>query len=128
MKAVFLDRDGVINQYPGHFKYVTRWEDFHFLPGVASSLERLTAFGFKIFIISNQAGVGKGLYSKQTLDLITDSMLKGLGKDVKIEGVFYCTHLPDDDCSYLDRVADLIVDLEFLSVKVTGTQTNFSLD
>ena len=99
MKAVFLDRDGVINEFPGYFKYVTSWDDFHFLPNVAQSLKKLTANGFKIFIISNQAGVGKGLYTKQTLDLITNNMLKGLGAEVKIEGVYYCTHISDEGCN-----------------------------
>lgn len=57
MKIVFLDRDGVINEYPGDKEYVKSWPEFHFLPGVNSALKILSAKGYKLFIISNQAGV-----------------------------------------------------------------------
>lgn len=99
MKAVFLDRDGVINAYPGDRNYVTTWDEFKFLPGVKSSLVKLTKAGFKLFIISNQAGVGKGLFPQENLDLITMNMLKGLSPEVLIEGVYYCTHRLDENCA-----------------------------
>ena len=99
MKVIFLDRDGVINKYPGDFQYVKTWEEFKFLPRVKASLKRLSHAGFKIFVISNQAGVSKGIYSKRTLDLITEKMLKSLGCGVKISGVYYCTHQQDENCN-----------------------------
>jgi len=99
LKVVFLDRDGVINRYPGDSDYVKSWSEFHFLPKVKLALKRLSDSGFKFFIISNQAGVSKGLYSKEKLDLITKNMLKELGKDIKIAGVYYCTHQEKDNCS-----------------------------
>ena len=100
VKAVFLDRDGVINAYPGDLKYVTTWQDFHFLPGVKEALSKLTDSGYKIFIISNQAGVSKGVYTQETLDLITQNMLAELGKyGIEISGVYYCIHKPEDNCS-----------------------------
>jgi histidinol-phosphate phosphatase family protein len=99
VKAVFLDRDGVINEYPGDLKYVTGWEDFHFLPGAKEALRKLSDKGYKIFIISNQAGVSKGIYSKETLDLITRNMLAELNKySVEISGVYYCIHRTEDNC------------------------------
>jgi len=98
MKAVFLDRDGVINRYPGDTKYVKSWEEFHLLPHVKSSLKRLNEDGVRIFIISNQAGVAKGVYSRQALDEITANMLKKLNP-AHIEGVYYCTHRNEDNCS-----------------------------
>lgn len=98
MKVIFLDRDGVINRYPGDCDYVKSWEEFHFLPGVKTSLKRLTASGFKLFIISNQAGVSKGLFSQGALDLITANMLKGLGRGINFSGIYYCTHRSEDNC------------------------------
>lgn len=99
MKAIFLDRDGVINKYPGDFKYVTCWEEFYFLPDIKPALKKLNDHGFTLFIISNQAGVSKGIYSKETLDLITKNMLKELSDNkIDIAGVYYCTHLPQDNC------------------------------
>ncbi len=100
MKVVFLDRDGVINKYPGDFQYITRWEDFSFLPHVKEALKKLNEAGFKIFVISNQAGVSKGVYSRENLDLITENMLKELKKDnVIISDVYYCIHRPEDNCN-----------------------------
>lgn len=99
MRIVFLDRDGVINAYPGDTKYVTKWEEFHFLPGVNGALKKLNDKDFKIFIISNQAGVSKGIYSQGDLNLITKNMLKELeGHNIQICGVYYCTHKDEDEC------------------------------
>ena len=98
MKVIFLDRDGVINRYPGDSEYVKSWSEFHFLPKVKQGLKKLNEHGFKIFIISNQAGVSKGIYTQDSLDLITKNMLKELGRDIKIEGVYYCTHRKEDNC------------------------------
>jgi len=100
VKAVFLDRDGVINEYPGDREYVTGWDGFRFLPGAGEAVKNLSAAGYRIFIISNQAGVSKGVYSRDALDTITGNMLKELNKDGKhISGVYYCTHLPEENCS-----------------------------
>jgi len=100
MKIVFLDRDGVINQYPGDTKYVASWAEFHFLRGTKEALLRLTQAGYKIFIVSNQAGVAKGIYSKETLDEITRKMLRELGASgVKICSIYYCIHRDEDNCS-----------------------------
>ena len=75
MKVVFLDRDGVINEFPGNGLYVTKVKDFHFIPGSMEALKVLTDAGYDIFVISNQAGVGKGVYSRRKLDLITARLL-----------------------------------------------------
>ena len=100
LKVVFLDRDGVINKYPGDTRYVTCWQEFFFLPNTKSAIRKLTKAGYKIFIISNQAGVAKGIYSKQRLDEITSNMLKELNESGgKINGVYYCIHRDEDNCS-----------------------------
>ena len=99
MKAIFLDRDGVINRYPGDKEYVTAWKDFKFLPGVKSAIARLHRNRFHIFVISNQAGVGRGLYSKKSLDLITANMQKAIAlSGGKIDAAYYCTHTKEDNC------------------------------
>lgn len=100
MKVIFLDRDGVINRYPGDTKYVTEWKEFRFLPRAKIALARLYKNGFKVFVISNQAGVGKGIFSQKSLDFITRKMLRAVEKSQgKIEGVYYCTHRQEDSCS-----------------------------
>jgi len=100
MNVVFLDRDGVINKYPGDREYVTSWEEFRFLPGVKQALRKLSTAGYKIFVISNQAGVIKGVYSQQALDEITQNMMKELtNSNAGLEAVYYCIHRDEDNCN-----------------------------
>jgi len=100
MKVVFLDRDGVINEFPGNGLYVTKVKDFHFLPRALQALRRLTEAGYHVFVISNQAGVGKGVFSRTKLDSITAAMLKGVeAAGAKIDGVYYCTCKSSDACN-----------------------------
>lgn len=100
MKAVFLDRDGVINQDPGGSEYVRSWHEFKFLPAVKPALKKLNDSGYALFIISNQAGIAKGLFSRKELDEITLNMLKEFGDyHIRISGVYYCTHRTEDNCS-----------------------------
>jgi D,D-heptose 1,7-bisphosphate phosphatase len=99
MKVVFLNRDGVINEYPGDYQYVKSWKEFKFIPGSIEAIRKFNSKGFKLFVISNQAGVAKGLYSKKTLDAITKKMLNVLKKNnAYIDGVYYCTHKEEDNC------------------------------
>jgi len=99
MRVIFLDRDGVINRYPGDKEYVKSWEEFQFLPRVRPALKKLALAGFKLYIVSNQAGVGKKVYSRAALDEITRKMLQDLKQyGVEISGVGYCTHRPEEEC------------------------------
>jgi len=120
MRAVFLDRDGVINEYPGDADYVKSWEEFRFLPAAKLGLKKLSDRGIAIFVISNQAGVSKGIYSQQILDLITNNMLRQLrdyGAD--INGVFYCIHRNEDKCCCRKPKTGLI-DMAIAKLKKEG--------
>ncbi|MFA6357115.1 MAG: HAD-IIIA family hydrolase [Candidatus Omnitrophota bacterium] len=100
MKAVFLDRDGVINKYPGDRLYVTSLKKFRFLPRAKKAIALLNSKGFKIFVASNQAGVGKGTYSQKTLDAITAKMLLEIKQSGgRIDKVYYCTHRKEALCA-----------------------------
>ncbi|MDD5692696.1 MAG: D-glycero-beta-D-manno-heptose 1,7-bisphosphate 7-phosphatase [Candidatus Omnitrophica bacterium] len=100
MKFVFLDRDGVINKYPGDRYYVTSLKKFRFLPNAKKAIALLSRKGFKIFVASNQAGVGRGIYAQRTLDAITARMLKEIeSAGGRITKVYYCTHHKDAGCS-----------------------------
>jgi len=100
MKAIFLDRDGVINRYPGDRLYVASLNKFRLLPGAKRAIALLSKKGFKIFIASNQGGVGKGIYSQKTLDAITARMYKSIEEaGGKIHKAYYCTHRRETGCS-----------------------------
>lgn len=99
MKAIFLDRDGVINRDPGFGDYIKSWEEFEFMPGAIDAIKLLNKHGYEIFVISNQAGVAKGLFSQKALDEITANMLKEIeAKGGKIRAISYCTHASDAGC------------------------------
>jgi D-glycero-D-manno-heptose 1,7-bisphosphate phosphatase len=99
MKVVFLDRDGVVNKYPGDGDYVKNVREFKLIPGALEGIRKLNDKGFKVFIVSNQAGVAKGIYSKRELDKITHTMLNTFKKNkAYVDGVFYCIHTNEDNC------------------------------
>jgi D-glycero-D-manno-heptose 1,7-bisphosphate phosphatase len=98
-KIVFLDRDGVVNVNPVYRDYVKSPSEFKFLPGSRKAIKLLNQAGFKVIIISNQTGVGKGLYSKENLKKITDKMLRGLkASNAALDKICYCIHHPDSNC------------------------------
>ena len=93
MKAVFLDRDGVINVDKG---YVHRIEDFEFYPNVFKALKKLQGAGYKLFIVTNQAGIALGYYTEEDFLKLNKFMLKEFEKEgIKIEKVYYCPHRED---------------------------------
>jgi len=103
MKAVFIDRDGVINKDPGGWtkhSYVTKWREFEFLPRALEALKKLNNKGIKAILISNQAGVNKGYFSKKELDEVTAKMLLEIRRNNgNIEDVYYCVHKEEDNCN-----------------------------
>jgi len=96
--GILLDRDGVINyQIPGG--YVTDWARFRFVRGIKRVLAQLSRMGFPLIVVSNQAGVGKGLISSEALAEISRRFAESLGSSgARINAVYYCTHLQEKGC------------------------------
>lgn len=93
-KAVFLDRDGVIND--GTLYYTYRPTDFKLNPGVTDGLRLLQNAGYKLIVVTNQGGVAKGEYSETDIAATHTYMLKLLADaKVHIDGVYYCSHHSD---------------------------------
>jgi D-glycero-D-manno-heptose 1,7-bisphosphate phosphatase len=97
MKLVILDRDGVINyDSPEYIKSPQEW---HPITGSLEAIANLHQHGFVICVATNQAGIGRGLYSLQDLEQIHGKMLQAVtDSGGKITAVFHCPHIPDDDC------------------------------
>lgn len=85
MKAIFLDRDGVINS---HIGYVNTVDDFKILPKVRDALQLLKQAGYMIFVVTNQGGIEKGFLTHEDLKEIHDEMLKQLPE---IDDLKYCS-------------------------------------
>ncbi len=95
-KAIFLDRDGVINKEKD---YLYKIEDFEFIDGCFDSLINLQEKGFLIFIITNQSGIGRGYYKEEDFFKLNRWMLDEFSKkQIKISQVEYCKHGPNEDC------------------------------
>lgn len=97
MRAVFLDRDGVIcTNRPDHVK---TWQEFEFLPGVQESLVTLAQLNLPIVVVTNQGAVGRGLVSAQAVEEIHRQMVaQVLAWGGRIDRVLCCPHRPEDNC------------------------------
>jgi len=92
-RAAFLDRDGVINFDHG---YVHRREDFEFIPGVLAACAQLHRLGFALVLVTNQAGIGRGLYAEADFRRLTDWMTEQFATaGAPLAGVYHCPHHPD---------------------------------
>ena len=95
-KALFLDRDGIINVDHG---YVSKAENFEFTEGIFDFLHFFIKKGYKLFIVTNQSGIGRGYYSQKDFDTLTVWMLSELEKEnIHIEMVQHCNHAPEEKC------------------------------
>lgn len=101
-RAVFLDRDGVINRDHG---YVHRWEDFEFVPGVLDAAARLSSDGWTLVVVTNQSGIARGFYSEEAYLALTQQMTEVFARaGAPIAAVYHCPHHPEG------RIAALAVD------------------
>ncbi|MDR1451787.1 MAG: D-glycero-beta-D-manno-heptose 1,7-bisphosphate 7-phosphatase [Helicobacteraceae bacterium] len=95
-KALFLDRDGVINVDYG---YVASIDRMVFCDGIFDLLGAARDKGYKIIVVTNQSGVARGLYSEEEFKTLTRQMLKiAFDRGAPIGGVYYCPHAPQDNC------------------------------
>ena len=93
MRAAFLDRDGVINLDLG---YVYRQEDFRFVPGALQACRVLSESGLGLFVVTNQSGIGRGLFTEEDFRSITRYMCDELGRaGAPVLKVYHCPHHPE---------------------------------
>jgi D-glycero-D-manno-heptose 1,7-bisphosphate phosphatase len=108
--AVFIDRDGVINE--NRSDHVKGWAEFHFIPGAREALARLSRAGARIFVVSNQAIVGRGVVPAGTVDAIHSAMVAEIElAGGRIESVAYCPHQPHDGCACRKPNPGLLLEL-----------------
>jgi len=95
-KALFLDRDGIINVDHG---YVSHIEDFEFSKNIFTLLHLFREKNYLFFIVTNQSGIGRGYYSEEDFQKLTEKMLKMLHKEgINITEVYHCPHAPEAKC------------------------------
>jgi D-glycero-D-manno-heptose 1,7-bisphosphate phosphatase len=95
-RALFLDRDGVLNADTG---YVHRAEDFTVLPGVFAALRRALALDYVPIVITNQSGVGRGLFTAADYAALEAHMVQLFAAEgIAFAGIYHCPHHPDVGC------------------------------
>jgi len=110
VRVVFLDRDGVINE--NRANYVTSWGEFRLLQGSLEALALLTRCGYRIFIVTNQACINRGLVERTTVDAI-HLRLAQIAQDhgARINDVRLCPHRPDENCRCRKPQPGMLLDL-----------------
>src|SRR5512146_1859854 len=96
-RAIFLDRDGVINHNrPDHVK---SWDEFVFLPRALDALKHLAAMDFVTIVVSNQAAINRRLMGDDVVRDIHSRMSAAIqNAGGRIDGVYYCPHKPEEHC------------------------------
>ena len=108
MRAIFLDRDGVINLDKN---YLYKIEDFEFAEGVFEALRAFQEMGYTLFVVTNQSGIGRGYYSEEDFWRLSRWMLERLRDEgIEIKEIFYCPHRPDEGCGCRKPEPGMILD------------------
>jgi D-glycero-D-manno-heptose 1,7-bisphosphate phosphatase len=96
-RLVLIDRDGVINRDSD--EYIKSVEEWVPLPGSLEAIAELTRAGFAVAVITNQSGIGRGLFTEETLEEIHAAMRRAVeAAGGRIAGIFHCPHRPDEGC------------------------------
>lgn len=92
-KTVFLDRDGIINKCAPPHCYISRWEEFEFLPGVEEALRKLKEAGYLLIMVSNQRGIARGMLTEeQVRRLHTELQVYLRQRNAALDGIYVCPH------------------------------------
>ena len=100
-RALFLDRDGVINEEIG---YLHRPADVHFVPGIFSLLRAAQRLGYLLMVVTNQSGIARGLYSTADFEALMLWMRERLAEEqIQLTGVYHCPFHPEEGVGELRR-------------------------
>jgi len=98
-KILLIDRDGVINKKASRGEYIDSWSKFSFISENIEGMKELSSKGFSFVIISNQAGIGRGIVSEDAVNTINEKMRSSLQKNgIQILGIYVCPHHWEDKC------------------------------
>lgn len=112
-KAVFLDRDGVINEVlSDRVKFVNKPSDLYLLEGVGDAVKLLNEHGYDVFVVTNQGGIALGYMKEKQLHEVHKKMVREIEKyGGSIKEVAYCSHAPKAGCACRKPEPKMITDL-----------------
>ena len=122
-KAIFLDRDGVINEERG---YTFRLDDFVILPDVIETLQLFKQKGYLLIVITNQSGVAKGLYKQSEVEVIHNYLIEELNNNnIALSEIYYCVHHPDVSRCICRKPDSLFVEKALARFDIDATKSYF---
>lgn len=122
--AVFLDRDGVINLEVGD--YIQRFEDFRLLPHALKYIAELSQKGVKVFVITNQGGIAKQLYTLAELEKMHQYMFTEVAKaGGRITEAYFCPHHPDYGMCLCRKPGSLMVEKALAKYEIDAANSIF---
>ncbi|MEI3612165.1 D-glycero-alpha-D-manno-heptose-1,7-bisphosphate 7-phosphatase [Pseudogracilibacillus sp. SO30301A] len=112
-KAIFLDRDGVINEVLSYrVKFVNKPKDFYLLDGAGEAIKKLNNLNYKVFVVTNQGGIGLGFMKETSLKNIHKKMRQDLSVyGAEIDDIAYCPHQPNEGCKCRKPKPKMILNL-----------------
>ncbi len=123
-KALFLDRDGVINRERGTYTY--QKEDLELLPDVPKILKKAQKKGFLLIVISNQGGIAKGLYSEEELETLHEYLRELLDRyDVALTDIFYSPHHEVRSKSLTKKPSSLLLERAIAKYRIDPSLSYF---
>lgn len=109
-RAIFLDRDGVINIDK---QYVCKIEDFEFTEGIFDLLRFLRANGYLLIVVTNQTGIGRGYYTQEDFEKVTAWKVAQLRREgIEIDAVYHCPHAPESACACRKPSPKMLLDAQ----------------
>lgn len=107
-KAIFLDRDGIINVDKS---YVYKIEDFEFCEGIFAALKHFQNLGFLLILITNQSGIGRKYYTSEDFSILSLWMSEQLKQEgIFLTDIFYCPHSPEENCTCRKPKPQMLLD------------------
>ena len=98
-KTIFLDRDGVLSQRPPTGFYIKNWQEWSWIPNSLEAISQLTKKGFRLILITNQAGVSRGRMSLQDVYDVHENMLSNISSSGgNMHRIYFCPHYNEDGC------------------------------
>jgi D-glycero-D-manno-heptose 1,7-bisphosphate phosphatase len=122
-KAIFLDRDGVLFDNSEHY-YIWKSDQLKIVDGTVENLKMLIQKGFQLFIISNQGGISRGLYSKNDIEKLHEELIQTFRKnDIEITEIAFCPHHPEIEKCLCRKPDSLMIEKLMAKYKISKTDS-----
>lgn len=124
-KALFLDRDGVLISNAEHY-YIWKQKQVEFIDGVFDNLKKLALQGYQFFIVSNQGGISKGIYSKSDILKLHEFLTQTLKQnDIDILEIAFCPHHPEIENCLCRKPNSLMIDRLIAKYRINREESFF---